>query len=199
MPKFRALSGQPMFWRSSSSSLSGMDGLDVPAPMLIKQLLFPARNLPGPCCSCPLALSPVGVSDCRDGSRLTSLESGQQRMLVLNPAWHSRKRLGVFCQLCPPRPPCFPGSQKEIHTGLVAHTRHRRRRRSSSHPFGYTSPFPLIPFVHAPFPKPSTGSHLVLTLLPPPPLRPWMTAPALPVVDQQPGLAAYGMEVPISA
>lgn len=23
-----------------------MDGLDVPAPMLIKQLLFPARNLP---------------------------------------------------------------------------------------------------------------------------------------------------------
>lgn len=42
----RALSGPPMFWRSSSSSLSGMDGLDVPAPMLIKQLLFPARNLP---------------------------------------------------------------------------------------------------------------------------------------------------------
>lgn len=72
MPKCRALSGQPMFWRSSSSSLSGMDGLDVPAPMLIKQLLFPARNLPA-ALALFLPSCPVGVSDCRDGSRLTSL------------------------------------------------------------------------------------------------------------------------------
>jgi len=80
MPKCRALSGQPMFWRSSSSSLPGMGWfgcacshahqatpLSRPEPAWL--LLSPSRR--------PLRAYPVGVSDCHDGSRLASLASGQ--------------------------------------------------------------------------------------------------------------------------